>query len=394
VGATRMEEHFDHNDPELVTTMRDRFARMRKTCPVMYSEVYDGFWVISRYSDVVAALQDHRRFSSADGIMIPSHKAVPVPAIPTASDQPLHMHYRRALWPFLTPGAVARYEPLVRETVTSAIDDFIETGRADVMKQLATPVPARVVGRFFGFSADEGVSLCEWFDTLLSSRDEEEAQRAGAQIFEFCQASLDDARSHPGGNVSSAIVGYEGDGRRFTNEECLGLLFTSIGGALDTTVSAIGHAVNLLWRNPDQRNRLIQNSELSLSATEEILRMAAPAIGLARTVIQKCEIGDAVLAPGDRVLLLLDSANYDEDVFKEPEAFIVDRPNNPHVSLGWGIHKCAGQHLVRLELRVVVEELVRRVPDYEIVSTPTFTTTGQTHMPKNIHITFEPGPRL
>src|SRR5580704_5022770 len=129
-GVSEVDEHFDHNDPDLVLTMRHRFAAMRKGCPALHSDLYDGFWVLSRYHDVVDALQDHRRFSSADGITIPINQGVPVPAIPTVSDEPAHFHYRRVLWPFLTPGAVARYEPLVRHTVTSAINDFIEVGRA------------------------------------------------------------------------------------------------------------------------------------------------------------------------------------------------------------------------------------------------------------------------
>ena len=281
IRVDEVNRHFDHSDPDLALTMRSQFAAMRKGCPVLHSDVHDGFWVISRYRDVVAALRDDRLFSSADGISIPpryGHGRRSLPGIPTESDDPAHKDYRRALWPFLTPGAVTPYEPLVRDTVTSAINDFIEVGRADVMEELATPVPAQVIGQFFGFNADEGRQLCEWFHTTLSSIDIEKSKGAARQIFAFCQASLDDARRHPSDNVSSALVAYEMDGRLLTNDECLGLLYTSIGGALDTTVSAIGHTVDLLWRFPEQRQRLIEHPELSSSAVEEVLRMEAPAI--------------------------------------------------------------------------------------------------------------------
>jgi cytochrome P450 len=192
--------------------------------------------------------------------------------------------------------------------------------------------------------------------------------------------------------VSTAIVNYDYEGRTFTDEECVGVLLTAIGGAIETTVSAIGFAVYLLGQFPEERRKLIDHPELVLSAVEEVLRMNSPVNASARTLKKPFEVEGVTLPAGDRVLLLVDSANYDDTVFEDPQQFRIDRPNNPHLTFGHGIHKCEGQHLARLELRVVIEELVRRLPEYEVVGTPVV-EFGQVVMPTNIHITFPPGQR-
>jgi cytochrome P450 len=280
--------------------------------------------------------------------------------------------------------------------VTELINDFIETGRADVLEQLAKPVPAQVTGQFFGYSAEEGLRIFELISTMTteSYHDVEQARVAAEELFALLQRSLDDARQNPSDDVSSTIVTYDVDGRTFDNDECLGVLRTSIGGALATTVSAIGYAVYLLWKNPDQRRRLVENPELSVSAVEEILRMESPVYATGRTLTQSTEVEGVTLDPDERVLLLYDSANYDDAVFEDPEEFRIDRPHNFHLTFGHGIHKCTGRHLARLEIRVVIEELVRRIPEYEVVGTPTFAARGGVHTPTDLHIAFPPGLRV
>jgi cytochrome P450 len=390
-----LDQRFDHNAPGHADTMRERYAEMRKSCPVMHADTWGGFYVLSRHEDIVGVLKDHRKFSSASGITIP-RMTQDTNAVPTESDQPDHTHYRRVLWPFLTPAAVAGYEDIVRKMVTELINDFIETGRADVIEQLAKPIPAMVTGVFFGFTAEEGRRLYHLIDVMgtVGPLDPERGRAAGAELYEMLQASLDAARQNPGDDVSSAIVTYDYEGRTFTNEESLGVLSTSTSGALSTTVGAIAHAVHLLWQFPEQRKMVVDNPELTVQAVEEILRMESPAHCPARTVTEKCKIEGVTLEPGDRVMMLYDSANYDTAVFEDPEVFRLDRSNNPHLAFGQGIHKCEGQHLARLELRVFIEEFLRRIPDYEVVSTPTTATIGGLCLINNLHISFPPGKQI
>jgi cytochrome P450 len=319
--------------------------------------------------------------------------------IPTSSesDEPEHTHYRRVLWPFLTPAAVAGYETRIRECVTELINEFIESGQAEIMSQLAKPVPAQITVQFFGFSAEEGRHIYDLLDTALvegAGGDRERAHGAVSEFFTILQTSLDAARRDPGNDVSSAIVTYDYEGKRFDESECLGVLTTAVAGALATTVGAIGHAVHLLWRYPDQRRRLVERPELVVSAVEEVLRMESPTHTLARTLTESCQVEGVTLAPGERVLLLVDSANYDDGAFEDPEQFQADRPNNSHLAFGYGIHKCEGQHLARLELKVVIEELTRRIPEYEVVGAPTICAQGGVLTPTSLRITFQPGKRV
>ncbi|GAA1872009.1 cytochrome P450 [Pseudonocardia ailaonensis] len=391
-----VEQNFDHNAPDFTETMRDRLADLRQKCPVMHSTAHDGFWVLSKHEDIVTALRDPGTYSSAKGIFIPRPVGQAVYGLPTESDEPDHSHYRRPLWKFLTPAAVRLYEPLVRRTVTELINEIIESGKADALEDLAKPLPAQITGQFFGYTAAEGRRIFELISTLTAESfgDKDQAREAATELLALFQRSLDEARKNPGDDVSSAIVTYDVDGRTFSDQECLGLLRSSIGGALATTVAAIGYAVYLLWKYPEQRRLLVEDPDLSSSAVEEILRMESPVYAVGRTVLQETEVDGLVIEPNERALLVYDSANYDPDAFDEPEEFRIDRPNNTHLAFGMGIHRCLGQHLARLEIRVVIEELVRRIPEYRVVGEPKFSAVAGVLTPVDLHIEFEPGERV
>jgi cytochrome P450 len=358
---------FDHTSPEYVVAMHEWFARFRQDPGLPWSEAYSGFWIASRHADVTEMLHDHRTFISGPGIVIPPI-ASPVPSIPTESDAPEHTHYRRILWPFLTPKAVASYEPFVRSEVRRLIDAFIDAGEVEIVEAFSKPIPALVTGRFFGFDRDESLQCYEWLEDMfrLAAVDMDAALETAGKLFGFMATALGKAAANPGDDVVSAIVtGTVGD-RPLTEAEHLGLMFTTLAGALETSVSAITYGVKLFGEHPEARAALKERPELIHGAVEEILRMSTPAHCPARTVASGCTFRRTELSPGDRVLLLLAAANYDETVFPEPLEFNIDRPNNQHVAFGYGVHKCEGQHLARLEIRVAMEELLRRIRAYEV----------------------------
>jgi cytochrome P450 len=202
----------------------------------------------------------------------------------------------------------------------------------------------------------------------LSVTDRGSAEGAGLEFFAFLQGLIDRARAEPSDDVVSAIVTARPDGEPFSARECLGLVFTTLTGALETTVSTIGSAVHLLATHPGVRRRLIEEPVLLARAVEEFLRMASPVQAFARTVTRDVDFHGHQMRAGDRVLMLYGSGNYDDERFPEPERFDLDRGRNPHLTFGHGIHKCAGQHLARLEIRVVVAELLARFPDFELAS--------------------------
>ncbi len=362
--------HFDASSPEYGNDI-DESNRMLRQCPVVHSDQHGGFWVFSRHADVVAVMRNHKVFSSAAGIFIPPSSHL-VPAIPTESDEPLHAQYRQILWPFLAPHAVAKYEAFIRATAVGLIDHVIDDGHMDVLGDFASPLPSRVTGQFFGMSGEDGERCWRWSAIMMEENVENPdlAKTAAVEFFEFLQETIDEARRNPGNTLIHAIVSGTVGGRPLSNDEVLGMLFTSIIGALETTVGAIALGVNLLGRYPDQRARLVADPSLMPLAVEEVLRIEPSAGAAARTVLAETEVAGVHLHPGERVQMLFRSANHDEAVFEEPESFQVDRGDDNHIAFGYGVHKCIGQHLARLEIQVAFEELLRRIPDFRVEGDP------------------------
>jgi cytochrome P450 len=388
-----LRDHFDHTTARGDTQTLARYGSLRRSCPVTYSDRHNGFWAISRYQDIIEVLRKNKVFSSAGGIIIPG-MANPLRMIPTESDEPLHTEYRSVLYPFLTPGAVKPYEPMVRRCVTDLIDGFIDDGEADVLVQFAKPLPAQVISQFFGFTAEDGIRCYEWLCQMFMG-DEEAAVDGVTKFVGFLGEALDKARANPVDDVLSAVVTHRFDGRGFSDEECVGIMFTSITGALETTVAGIALGLRIFGLNRGVRDRLLAEPASIARAVEEVLRMESPAQCPARTVTEEVEVNGMKMKPGDRVLLLFGSGNYDDDKFSTPEEFQIDRRPNSHLAFGHGIHKCVGQHLARLELRVAFEEVLRRMPDYELIEAPTPNLRGgSTWGIDALRVRFTPGRRM
>lgn len=394
VSLDDLRDHFDHTTAQGDPATLSRYRQLRRTCPVTRSDRHDGFWVISRYQDIIEVLRKNSVFSSADGIIIPG-MANPLRMIPTESDEPLHTQYRSVLYPFLTPGAVKPYEPMVRRCVTDLIDAFVEDGSADLLTQFAKPLPAQVISQFFGFTADDGIRCYEWLcQMFLGEHDPAAAVQGVTSFVGFLQEALAKARANPTDDVLSAVVTHRFDGRGFTDEECVGIMFTSITGALETTVAGIALGLRIFGLNRTVRDRLLAEPASIARSVEEVLRMESPAQCPARTVTEAVELNGTKMQPGDRVLLLFGSGNYDDEKFSDPEEFQIDRKPNSHLAFGHGIHKCVGQHLARLELRVAFEEVLRRMPDYELVEAPTPNMRGgSTWGIDSLRVRFTPGKR-
>jgi cytochrome P450 len=211
----------------------------------------------------------------------------------------------------------------------------------------------------------------------------------------FLSEELGERRATPADDVISAIVNFEAEGRRFTEEECLGLLWSTAGAASDTTTSAIGHALYGLARFPDVRQRLRDDPSLVPAAVDEVLRLDAPAFALARTVTRDVTVGDVQMKAGDRVLCLYGCANRDDEVFPDPDEIALDRSPNQHLAFGNGIHRCLGMHLARMELRLAITEVLERIPDYRLAGDPgpPRLRGGLMWSLDELPITFTPGQR-
>ncbi|MGV0870616.1 cytochrome P450 [Mycolicibacterium sp. XJ879] len=394
VNIAEAKDHFDQTAAGFSERALSTYRVLRDKCPITRSDKLGGFWVVSKYDTIVKILRQPEVFASGDGVVLPP-LAFPGRGIPTESDPPEHTDYRSVFMPFLTPKAVAGYEPLVRERVGALIDSFIADGKADFVTQFAARLPGQVVAEFFGFDLHDGERCYAWLDTMMAPPDGDPATAAsaGQELFGFIVGVLETARAEPKNTLISSIATHVTKaGTRFSDEECIGLVFTAIGGALETTVAALTASVVFLDQYPAARAQLVADPGLVGHATQEVLRMSSPAHCPARTVRREVELDGVTFKPGDRVLLLFGSANNDEERFTDPETFRLDRGRNPHITFGHGIHRCVGAPLAELEIRVTIEEIIKRMPDIRVLhqSGPTI-RNGGTLSYESLGVEFTPG---
>ena len=360
---------FDHHDPALSADPYPAFARLRKECPVGWSEAWGGFWVVSGHREVEQVAHDDVTFCSGQGVSLPTVGQAR-PLIPIEVDPPLFHKYRRILNPRFSPGAVERFEPDIRRIATTLIDGFIERGECDLMAELAAPLPAMTTLRMLGLPEEEWEVYLHRIHVGVheSARDLDKAVEAIIEVYAAIAAALEERESagFTGDDLITYLATAESEGEGLTEEEVLDTCLLILFGGLDTTAAAISHAALYLDEDREARSRLIREPGLLRSAVEEFVRFYTPVQALARTVTRDTELGGQDLTAGDKLWMIWASANRDETAFPDPDRVILDRYPNRHLGFGVGIHRCLGMHLARLMFRVALEEILRRMPDYRV----------------------------
>ncbi|HEY8514068.1 MAG TPA: cytochrome P450 [Candidatus Binatia bacterium] len=332
-----------------------------------------GFWAISRYEDVLAAFKDTERLSNAKGVSLEqsSHGDPSETASFLAMDPPRHDVMRGLVARGFTPRRVAELEPRIRALATEHIDRVIEQGRCDFIKDFAGKLPMDVISEMLGVPVADRDTLRHWADTLLHREDGvREIPPAGIEaalnIVAYFQDLVKDRHARPTEDLPSALLAAEVDGRRLTDKEIISFLFLMVIAGNETTTKLLGNALYWLWRNPEQRALVAADPSLIPAWVEETLRYDPSTQMLARTVRGGYELHGERLQDGERVLILIGAANRDERVFPNPDAYDVRRDASAHLAFGKGTHFCMGASLARLEGRVALEEVCRRLPDFEI----------------------------
>jgi cytochrome P450 len=367
VSLAEVAASFDHNDHGMRRQCGAVYARLRAGCPVFWTEAWGGYWVASRYQDVYEAARDPERFASAPGVMIP-----PVghgrPLLPMESDPPDHLAYRELLLPRFAPAAVARLESDVREFAASLVAGVAESGRADLYETLAKPLPLLMITRLLGIQRDD--LFWEWVELLMYGRvegvDATTVIATAEALYGFLADQLEQRRAAPGDDLLSLLLEGDVNGRPYTQDEILDLAFFLVIAGIENTAFSIRATLRHLAVHPADRAALAADPGLINNVVEQSLRLYAPVTGLSRTVACDTSLGGQELRAGDRLLLLFGSANRDETVFEDADDFHLDRRDGRHVAFGIGPHRCVGSHLARLEIRIAVEELLRRVPDFKL----------------------------
>lgn len=350
---------------------RPAYRWLRDEAPVYWDPVNE-IWGISRHADVLAVERDPVRYSSARG----SRPLIEMSASIINRDDPRHQQQRKLVSRRFSPRAVRRHEQRVRTFAAGLIDRMAAQGTADVVADLAAPLPAMVIADLLGFEPELSPKCQEWSAVTMGAagfRDDDPRRPTGSPqaIGEFAAAFgqlIAARRQVPRDDLVSAWVHGCIDGEPMDVPEIIqdGLLL--LDGGAETTRSVIGQTVWNLARFPDQREILLTDPSLiGATAVEEFIRCATPVLNMRRTVTADHKLRGQLLRTGDQVLLMYGAANGDDRAFERPDHFDVTRRHNHHVAFGFGTHFCLGANLARLELRVVFEELLRRVPRFRLV---------------------------
>jgi cytochrome P450 len=393
---------FDVYEPSLATPVdvfQQRVAELAAKGPVVYSSAYGGHWMVTGYKEVHQVLTDPKTFSS-----YPNNLVTPADFgkfIPLELDPPDHTAYRQVLQPLFSPQRMKKLSDDIRTVVNGLIDEFAPRGEAEFISEFAHELPARIFLALMDWPLEDAPLFTEATDVVLfgkpgGTQEESDQARisAGLTVAGYFQKVIEDRRSNPREDATSKLINTEvalPDGTRLLEDQELILMFyLLLMGGLHTVQGSLAWAIMHLVDNPSQRESIIADPAVIPTAVEEILRIEA-AVAAGRRATRDVELGGVSIAEGDQLLLMLCSANRDPDTFPHPNDFDINRSPNRHLSFGAGVHRCLGSHLGRIELTIALEELHRRIPDYQLVESdpPAFHSTqvrGCLRMP----ITFTP----
>ncbi|MCA0378488.1 MAG: cytochrome P450 [Actinobacteria bacterium] len=390
------------------------FKTLRDEDPAHWTEPGDGsrgFWSFTRYEDVVALSRDTGTFSSEKG-------GTTLEDIPEAdlqgrrtmidTDPPLHTGYRKILAPSFNPGIVRRnwderVETIVSETFTAAL---AEEGEIEYVSKISSEIPVRVLAALLDVPDSEAHYIMELGDEMIASSDPDHAPRtaltpevlaenskyqfsspAGRELWEYGDKLRIGREKDLGHDVFSLLITSEVDGRKLTPHELANFFSLLVIAGNETTRMAFSHAAKAFCDFPDQWTKLRENPQLVDSAVEEILRWATPIHHFRRTVTQDTEMHGKKLEAGDKVAIWYASANYDERVFTNPHTFDIERKPNFHLAFGGGgAHRCLGNSLARLELKVLLQHQIEQVESFELAGEVKRLRSNLTHGLKRLPI--------
>jgi cholest-4-en-3-one 26-monooxygenase len=351
------------------------FTRLRSEGPVHFNAepAGPGFWAITKYADVVTISKDPKTFSSARGgtnltEMSPEDLSV-VQMLMVNMDPPRHNKFRNLVSKGFTPRMIAQMEPAIRRAAARTVDAVAKRGECDFVRTVAGELPLIIIADLLGIPQDDRGKVFDWSNRLIGFDDPEfqtsitDGKIAAGELWMYANQLATRRREKPENDLTSVLVNANVDGEQLTELEFDTFFLMLAVAGNETTRNAISGGMLALIQHPEQRQRLIDDPTLIPSAVEEILRWVTPVIHFRRTAMRDVALRGKTIREGDKVAVFYSSANRDEEVFTDPFAFDVGRSPNEHLAFGVGQHFCLGASLARLELRLIFEELLRRLPD-------------------------------
>jgi cholest-4-en-3-one 26-monooxygenase len=379
------------------------FARMRREVPVHWNRLPDdsGFWSLTRHADISAVSRDHQTWSSwRSGIFLDPDQVLPLDLTRNLllyKDPPEHTKYRLILQTAFTPHTVAKLEVDVRAIVTRTLDKVIEQGSCDFARDIAVPVPLTMLAALMGLPWDDIPKLYEWTELIEEAQRSPEPAAASDVFAEMAGYLHEQIQRQTEQDIEESLVmrlrNAEVDGEKLDDAEILVFFGLLVFAGNDTTRNTAAAGMRALLEHPDQLRTLVEEPPGIAAAIEEILRWTSVVNWFARTATVDTDIAGQPIAEGDKVVLWYSSASRDEAVFKEPQRFDITRLKPDHKAFGGGgRHFCLGAGLARLELHVLFEEVLRRMPDIALAGPPHVHASNWAHMVDRLPVRFSPGP--
>jgi cytochrome P450 len=387
---------FDHTDAQWVADPYPIWDELRSSCPVAHTGRYGGAWLPVTHETVAAVAYDTEHFTSRSVVMSevrPDENDLPAPigiAPPITSDPPFHALARRLLLPAFGPKAIAGLEPFTRALCVELLDATNGQVQFDAAVEYAQDIPLRVIAQMLGFPQADAERFRTFIRMVLedvdASAQERRSQAESGVLDTYIDARIAEHLAEPRDDLTSFLLNAELEGNKLHPDHVRGTMVLLMIAGIDTTWSAIGASLWHLARNESDRARLRADPALMDTAVEEFLRAYAP-VTMARLVAQDFDFHGCPMKEGDWVLLPFPAANRDPEAFPSADQVLVDRAENRHAAFGLGIHRCLGSNLARMELRVALEEWMKRYPDFELSDPDAVTwSMGQVRGPRTLPI--------
>ena len=383
-------------------TFWPHFERLRAEDPVHYHEssMFGAYWSVTKYDDIMYVDTHHDLFSSQQKKGGISLNGVPdrddeysLPMF-IQEDPPKHDEQRKVVTPLFTPRQLADLEPLIRERAGLILDNLPRNEEFNWVRHVSVELTGQMLATLFDVPQEDRLKLIEWSDTIQSLGDPDafETPDEGFKVLFECLAYFQEyyeaRKKEPPKFDLISMLAHDPSTNNMGPQELLGNIMLLIVGGNDTTRNSISGGVLALNQHPDQYQKLLQNPGLIPKMVPEIIRWQSPVAHMARTATQDTELGGKQIKEGDRVCMWYISGNRDEDAIEDANQFIIDRANpRQHTAFGYGIHRCVGNRLAEMQLRVIWEEIMQRFSKVEVSGEPVGLASSFIHGIRELPVT-------
>jgi cytochrome P450 len=386
----------------------DVFKRLRSECPVHWTDKIteypeeDGFWSVTSPELIREISRDFQTYSSElGGVTLITDSIMPIELIRgmfIAMDPPKHDRHKALFQKGFTPKRIAEHEDEIREIAVNVLDPLVGRDEVELVDEVAQPVVARVIGSFMGIAPEDDAIWANLMNAVLGAGDPDlnpegtqtVMERDVPEIFERCRVLIAERRENPTDDLTSVLVHSEVDGQKLEEHEIVMGFFLLMAAGNDSTKATYCSGMRALMENPDQRQLLLDDPSLIPGAVEESLRMFPAFAHFRRTTTRETELGGQKIGAGEKVAMWYVATNRDPELFEDPDRFDVTR-NPDHQAFGaGGRHFCLGTALARLELKVLLEETLKRWPQMEIAGQPLYAESPFINQLKTLRVRLTP----